>query len=84
MNNAIWRVEFFCLLPLSRVCAQHIKKMEKASRKKHISAAANAIYQPFWLSQEENIHHLFPQLHPSALKVCFEAEYQGKFAGRGS
>ena len=34
MSYAIWRVEFFCLLPLSRVCAQHIKKMEKASRKK--------------------------------------------------
>ena len=60
------------------------RKWKRLVEKKHFSAAANAIYQPFWLSQEENIHHLFPQLHPSALKVCFEAEYQGKFAGRGS
>ena len=37
INNAIWRVEFFCLLPLSRICAQHKKKMEKASRKKNTS-----------------------------------------------
>ena len=58
--------------------------MEKACANKNISPVLQMQFiNPFGL-QEENIHHLFPQLHPSALKVCFEAEYQGKFAGRGS
>ena len=30
-------LNFFCLLPLSRVCAQHKKKMEKACANKNIS-----------------------------------------------